>query len=84
MDFFSDLFVSVDTQMDADFDPSQHTSSKKKKKDRKKMTKEDMPQMGKKRKKSHFAEVITKEKPVFDPRKCWYGAVSLDGEVVFI
>lgn len=56
--------------MDADYDPTQHTASKKKKKEKKKMKKEDMPQMGKKRKKSHFAEVITKNKPVFDPRKC--------------
>ncbi|XP_047427872.1 protein KRI1 homolog [Mugil cephalus] len=56
--------------MDADFDPSQpSTSKKKKKKERKKMKKEDMPQMGKKRKKSHFAEVITKDKPVFDPQE---------------
>lgn len=34
------------------------------------MKKADLPQMGKKRKKSHFAEVITKSKPVFDPREC--------------
>lgn len=56
--------------MDADYDPNQKTTSKKKKKERKKMKKEDMPQMGKKRKRSHFAEVVTKNKPVFDPRKC--------------
>lgn len=56
--------------MDADYDPSRPSSSKKKKKERKKMKKADLPQMGKKRKKSHFAEVITKSKPVFDPRKC--------------
>lgn len=56
--------------MDADYDPSQQTASKKKKKkERNKMKKEDLPQMGKKRKKSHFAEAITKNKPVFDPRK---------------
>uniref|UniRef100_A0A3P8TCS3 Protein KRI1 homolog n=1 Tax=Amphiprion percula TaxID=161767 RepID=A0A3P8TCS3_AMPPE len=56
--------------MDADFDPSQQTASKKKKKkERKKMKKEDMPQMGKRKKKSHFAEVITKNKPVFDPQE---------------
>ncbi|KAF7658107.1 hypothetical protein LDENG_00017520 [Lucifuga dentata] len=55
--------------MDADYDPAQHTASKKKKKERKKMKKEDMPQMGKKRKKSYFAEVITKNKPVFDPQE---------------
>ncbi len=57
--------------MDADYDPTQQTvSKKKKKKERKTMKKEDLPQMGKKRKKSHFAEVVTKNKPVFDPRKC--------------
>lgn len=56
--------------MDADYDPNQQTTSKKKKKERQKMKKEDMPQMGKKRKRSHFAEVITRNKPVFDPRKC--------------
>ncbi|XP_072224767.1 protein KRI1 homolog [Leuresthes tenuis] len=56
--------------MDADYDPSQQTASKKKtKKEKKKMKKEDMPQMGKKRKKSHFAEVIAKDKPVFDPQE---------------
>lgn len=55
--------------MDADYDPSQHISKKQKKKERKKMKKEDMPQIGKKKKKSHFAEVITKSKPVFDPSK---------------
>ncbi|KAG7491555.1 hypothetical protein MATL_G00005050 [Megalops atlanticus] len=60
--------------MDADYDPSQQpTSSKKKKKKekemRKKMKKEDAPLMGKKRKKSHFAEIITQNKPVFDPQE---------------
>ncbi|GAA6215501.1 protein KRI1 homolog isoform X1 [Lates japonicus] len=56
--------------MDADYDPNQQTASKKKKKkERKKMKKEDIPQMGKKRKKSYFAEVITKNKPVFDPQE---------------
>ncbi|XP_034046574.1 protein KRI1 homolog isoform X2 [Thalassophryne amazonica] len=56
--------------MDADYDPNQQaTSKKKKKKDRKMMRKEDMPQMGKKRKKSYFAEVLTKNKPVFDPQE---------------
>ncbi|KAM7386342.1 hypothetical protein PAMA_009121 [Pampus argenteus] len=56
--------------MDADYDPNQQTASKKKKKkERKKMKKEDLPQMGKKKKKSHFAEVITKNKPVFDPQE---------------
>ncbi|KAM4717604.1 protein KRI1 homolog [Anableps anableps] len=56
--------------MDVDYDPSQHTvSKKKKKKEKKKLKKEDMPQMGNKKKKSHFAEVITKTKPVFDPQE---------------
>ncbi|TKS91498.1 Protein KRI1 -like protein [Collichthys lucidus] len=56
--------------MDADYDPSQQTTSKKKnKKERKRLQKEDLPQMGKKKKKSHFAEVITKNKPVFDPQE---------------
>ncbi|XP_064180040.1 protein KRI1 homolog [Anguilla rostrata] len=61
--------------MDADYDPSQQpTSSKKKKKRekeerRKKMRKEDAPLMGKKRKKSHFTEVISQSKPVFDPQE---------------
>ncbi|KAM4531936.1 protein KRI1 homolog [Odontesthes bonariensis] len=56
--------------MDADYDPSKQTTSKKKsKKEKKKMKKEDKPQMGKKRKKSHFAEVIAKDKPVFDPQE---------------
>ncbi|XP_061703048.1 protein KRI1 homolog isoform X2 [Syngnathoides biaculeatus] len=55
-----------DFNMDADYDPSQHTVSKK---ERKKMKKADLPQMGKKKKKSHFAEVVTKKKPVFDPQE---------------
>ncbi|KAM9785330.1 protein KRI1 homolog [Syngnathus typhle] len=55
--------------MDADYDPSQHSESKKKKKERKKMKKEDLPQMGKKRKKSQFAEAVMKSKPVFDPQE---------------
>ncbi|XP_078807366.1 protein KRI1 homolog isoform X9 [Oryzias latipes] len=57
--------------MDADYDPSQHSASKKiKKKERKKkMKKEDLPLMGKKRKKSHFADVVTQKKPVFDPKE---------------
>ncbi|XP_070704677.1 protein KRI1 homolog [Pempheris klunzingeri] len=56
--------------MDADYDPNQQTASKKKKKkERMKLKKEDLPQMGKKRKKSHFAEVITQNKPVFDPQE---------------
>ncbi|KAM8824381.1 protein KRI1 homolog [Synchiropus picturatus] len=55
--------------MDADYDPSQHVTSKKKKKERKKLKKMDLPQMGKKKKKSYFAEVIMKTKPVFDPKE---------------
>ncbi|XP_019125035.2 protein KRI1 homolog [Larimichthys crocea] len=55
--------------MDADYDPSQQTTSKKNKKERKRLQKEDLPQMGKKKKKSHFAEVVTKNKPVFDPQE---------------
>ncbi len=61
--------------MDADYDPSQQPVSKKKRKkerpEKKKKTKEDAPLMGKKRKKSHFAEIITKNKPVFDPSEYW-------------
>jgi len=57
--------------MDADYDPSQQPVSKKKRKkvkeEKKKKTKEDAPLMGKKRKKSHFSEIINKNKPVFDP-----------------
>ncbi|XP_061829510.1 protein KRI1 homolog [Nerophis lumbriciformis] len=55
--------------MDADYDPTQQSVSKKNKKERKKMKKADMPQMGKKKKKSLFAEVVTKNKPVFDPKE---------------
>lgn len=58
--------------MDADYDPSQQALSKKKRKQkelRKKKGEDDAPLMGKKRKKSHFAEIITQNKPVFDPRK---------------
>ncbi|XP_057716546.1 protein KRI1 homolog [Corythoichthys intestinalis] len=51
--------------MDADYDPSQHVSKKQKKK----MKKADVPLMGKKKKKSHFAEVVSKDKPVFDPQE---------------
>ncbi|TRY91419.1 hypothetical protein DNTS_018792 [Danionella cerebrum] len=59
--------------MDADYDPRQHAISKKKRKkdreEKKKKSKEDAPVMGKKRKKSHFAEVIHQNKPVFDPKE---------------
>lgn len=59
--------------MDADYDPSQQPVCKKKRKkerqEKKKKTKEDAPLMGKKRKKSHFAEIISKNKPVFDPKE---------------
>ncbi|XP_051741634.1 protein KRI1 homolog [Ctenopharyngodon idella] len=59
--------------MDADYDPSQQPVSKKKRRkekgEKKKKTKEDAPLMGKKRKKSLFAEIITKNKPVFDPKE---------------
>ncbi|XP_072549485.1 protein KRI1 homolog [Salminus brasiliensis] len=59
--------------MDADYDPSQQALSKKKKKKqkelKKKMAKDNAPLMGKKRKKSHFAEIITQNKPVFDPQE---------------
>ncbi|KAM9745124.1 protein KRI1 homolog [Menidia menidia] len=56
--------------MDADYDPSQQPASKKKKKkERMKMRKEDMPLLGKRRRKSHFAEALSKEKPAFDPQE---------------
>ncbi|XP_058232008.1 protein KRI1 homolog isoform X2 [Hemibagrus wyckioides] len=59
--------------MDADYDPSQQAVSKKKKKKQKELMKkkigDDIPLMGKKRKKSHFAEIITQNKPVFDPQE---------------
>ncbi|XP_077591472.1 protein KRI1 homolog [Stigmatopora nigra] len=51
--------------MDADYDPSQHVSKKRKKK----MKKADIPLMGNKKKKSHFAEMVSKDKPVFDPHE---------------
>ncbi len=61
--------------MDADYDPSQQPVCKKKRQkerhEKKKKTKEDAPLMGKKRKKSHFAEIINKNKPVFDPSEYW-------------
>ncbi|XP_072347118.1 protein KRI1 homolog isoform X2 [Scyliorhinus torazame] len=48
--------------MDADYDPDQQPISSKKKK------KQDAPLMGKKRRKSKFAEAISKSKPTFDPK----------------
>ncbi|XP_069783262.1 protein KRI1 homolog isoform X2 [Narcine bancroftii] len=50
-----------DFMMDADYDPSQQVVSKKKKK-------LDIPFMGKKRRKSKFAEAVCKLKPAFDPK----------------
>ncbi|KAF7698091.1 protein KRI1 homolog [Silurus meridionalis] len=58
--------------MDADYDPNQQAPSKKKKKKQKELKKKtahDAPILGKKRKKSHFAEIITQNKPVFDPQE---------------
>lgn len=56
--------------MDADFNPDLQTISKKKRKKKEKMLKKlDPPHGVEKRKKSHFAEVITRNKPVFDPSK---------------
>uniref|UniRef100_A0A3B3HR29 Protein KRI1 homolog n=1 Tax=Oryzias latipes TaxID=8090 RepID=A0A3B3HR29_ORYLA len=70
--------------LEGDFDPKHHdrlmqvkdyaeedyNGEKIKKKERKKkMKKEDLPLMGKKRKKSHFADVVTQKKPVFDPKE---------------
>ncbi|XP_032906613.1 protein KRI1 homolog isoform X2 [Amblyraja radiata] len=48
--------------MDADYDPSQTVVPSKKKK------KQDVPLMGKKRRKSKFAEAVCKMKPAFDPK----------------
>lgn len=59
--------------MDADYHPNLQTTSKKKRKKKEKMMKkQDLPHSSEKRKKSHFAEVITRKKPVFDPSKCPY------------
>ncbi|XP_064416798.1 protein KRI1 homolog [Latimeria chalumnae] len=51
--------------MDADYDPSQQPATSKKKK---KKMKWDASLEGKKKRKSKFAEVLNKEKPVFDPK----------------
>ncbi|XP_041098006.1 protein KRI1 homolog isoform X2 [Polyodon spathula] len=51
--------------MDADYDPSQQPSSSKKNKRKKK---QEAPEKGKRRRKSHFAEVVTRDKPAFDPK----------------
>lgn len=48
--------------MDADYDPSQTVVPSKKKK------KQDVPLIGKKRRKSKFAEAVCKMKPAFDPK----------------
>lgn len=59
--------------MDADYNPNLQTTSKKKRKKKEKMIKKrDLPHSSEKRKKSHFAEIITRNKPVFDPSKCAY------------
>ncbi|XP_063150563.1 protein KRI1 homolog isoform X2 [Candoia aspera] len=47
--------------MDADYDPSQQPAHSRKKK------KLEIPLLGKKKRKSHFAEVISHEKKPFDP-----------------
>ncbi|XP_007430266.1 protein KRI1 homolog [Python bivittatus] len=50
-----------DFVMDADYDPSQQPTHSKKKK------KLEIPLLGKKKRKSHFAEAISHEKKPFDP-----------------
>ncbi|KAK1154017.1 hypothetical protein AOXY_G29268 [Acipenser oxyrinchus oxyrinchus] len=51
--------------MDADYNPSQQRSSSKKKKRKKQ---QEAPEMGKRRRKSRFAELVSREKPAFDPK----------------
>ncbi|CDQ70754.1 unnamed protein product [Oncorhynchus mykiss] len=62
--------------MDADYDPSQPSTSKKQKK--KEKMKVDAPLMGKKRKKSHFAEVITQTSLCLTPRRTVPGRLDYE------
>lgn len=73
--FIKIIMKSIFLQMDADYNPTLMTTSKKKQK-KKMLKKWDLPHSGEKRKKSHFAEVIARKKPVFDPSKCSYFALS--------
>ncbi|TNM97599.1 hypothetical protein fugu_015755 [Takifugu bimaculatus] len=58
-----------DFNMDADYNPNLQTNSKKKWKKKEMLKKRNLPNSGEKRKKSHFAEVIARNKPVFDPNE---------------
>lgn len=62
--------------MDADYNPNLQTHSKKKWKKKEMLKKRNLPHIGEKRKKSHFAEVIARNKPVFDPSKYPYFALG--------
>lgn len=62
--------------MDADYNPNLQTHSKKKWKKKEMLKKRNLPHSGEKRKKSHFAEVIARNKPVFDPSKHPYFALG--------
>lgn len=62
--------------MDADYNPNLQTRSKKKRKKKEMLKKRNLPHSGEKRKKSHFAEVIARNKPVFDPSKYPYIALG--------